>query len=220
MAATIRALVFDMDGLLFDSERVVRESWYLAGDRLGYPALGDHIRNTLGFNLARRNEYFRGTLGEEFPVEKFNQMTREIFHELKEKHGVPKKPGVDEILSYAKEKGYRLAVATSSRREYSYDLLKESGIWDYFDAFVFGDMVSNAKPDPEIYLKACDALEVLPCEAMALEDSPNGIRAAYAAGMKPAVIPDLVNPDEEIQKLCSWQCETLFDVIGILKEDK
>lgn len=220
MELKIRALVFDMDGLLFDSERVVRESWYLAGEKLGYPALGDHIRNTLGFNLARRNEYFRNALGEEFPIEEFNQMTREIFHTLKEEKGVPKKPGVDEILCYAKENGYRLAVATSSRREYSSDLLKGSGIWNYFDAFVFGDMVSHAKPDPEIYLKACKEIGVLPCEAMALEDSPNGIRAAYAAGMNPVIIPDLVRPDEEVQKLCRWQCETLFDVIRILKENK
>ena len=164
----------------------------------------------LGFNVVRRSRYFRETFGEEFPVETFNQMTREIFYELKETEGVPKKPGVDELLSYAKEEGYLLAVATSSGGRYSRTLLKEGGIWDYFDAAVFGDMVTHAKPDPEIYLKACKEIGVLPCEAMALEDSPNGIRAAYAAGMNPVIIPDLVRPDEEVQKLCRWQCETLL----------
>lgn len=218
MEPKIRALVFDMDGLLFDSERVVRESWYIAGKRLGYPELGDHIVHTLGLNLDGRNAYFRKALGEEFPVERFNRMTREIFYDLKEKNGVPKKPGVDELLDYAKGEGYLLAVATSSRKEYSADLLKGSGIWKYFDAFVFGDMVAHAKPDPEIYLKACGALGILPDEAIALEDSPNGIRAAYAAGMQPLIIPDLVSPDEEIKKLCRWQCKALTDVIHLLKK--
>lgn len=218
MKPGIKALVFDMDGLLFDSERVVRKSWYLAGEKLGYPKIGDHIYHTLGFNVVRRNEYFRKTFGEEFPVDRFNQMTREIFHELKTKEGVPKKPGVDELLKYSRESGYLLGVATSSRREYSTELLKENGIWEYFNVFVFGDMVSHAKPDPEIYLKACGRLEVAPEEAMALEDSPNGIRSAYAAGMQPVVVPDLVTPDEEILSLCRWKCDSLFEVIRILKQ--
>ena len=102
MEPKIRALVFDMDGLLFDSERVVQKSWYIAGERLGYPGIGDHIYHTLGFNVVRRSEYFRSVFGEEFPGEQFNQMTREIFHRLKEKEGVPKKPGVEALLSYGK----------------------------------------------------------------------------------------------------------------------
>lgn len=219
MKPGIKALVFDMDGLLLDSERVVRKSWYLAGEKLGYPKIGDHIYHTLGFNVVRRSEYFRKAYGQEFPVERFNQMTREIFYELKREEGVPKKPGVDELLKYAKESGYLLGVATSSRREYSSELLKENKIWDYFNAFVFGDMVSHAKPDPEIYLKACEKLGVSPEEAVALEDSPNGIRSAYAAGMQPIVVPDLVNPDEEILRLCRWKCKSLFDVIKILEEN-
>ena len=76
---------------------------------------GEQIYHTLGFNAARRNAYFRATFGEAFPVETFNEMTREIFYQLKEKEGVPKKQGVDEILSYAKGREYLLAVATSSR---------------------------------------------------------------------------------------------------------
>ncbi len=90
MEPKIRALVFDMDGLLFDSERVVQKSWYIAGERLGYPGIGDHIYHTLGFNVVRRSEYFRSVFGEEFPGEQFNQMTREIFHRLKEEKGYRK----------------------------------------------------------------------------------------------------------------------------------
>ena len=216
MEPKIRALVFEMDGLLFDSERVVQKSWYIAGERLGYPGIGDHIYHTLGFNVVRRSEYFRSVFGEEFPGEQFNQMTREIFHRLKEEEGVPKKPGVEALLSYGKEHGYLLGLATSSRREYSTHLLQDGGIWDYFDAAVFGDMVTHAKPDPEIYQKACEALGAAPQEAVALEDSPNGIRSAHAAGMRTIVVPDLVQPDGEIRRLCTWQCASLADVIDLL----
>ena len=128
----------------------------------------------------------------------------------------PKKPGVEALLSYGKEHGYLLGLATSSRREYSTHLLQDGGIWDYFDAAVFGDMVTHAKPDPEIYQKACEALGAAPQEAVALEDSPNGIRSAHAAGMRTIVVPDLVQPDGEIRRLCTWQCASLADVIDLL----
>ena len=97
-----------------------------------------------------------------------------------------------------------------------YSSLQDGGIWDYFDAAVFGDMVTHAKPDPEIYQKACEALGAAPQEAVALEDSPNGIRSAHAAGMRTIVVPDLVQPDGEIRRLCTWQCASLADVIDLL----
>lgn len=214
----IKALIFDMDGLLFDSEKVVQKSWYLAGEKIGYPDVGNHIYHTLGFNVVKRSEYFRETFGEDFPVEAFNQATRKIFYQIKEKDGVPKKPGVTELLEYAREREYKLAVATSSRKEYAEELLKSEGIYDYFDGFVFGDMVTHAKPDPEIYLKACELVSAEPQKAVALEDSPNGIRSAYAAGMYPIMVPDLVQPNEEIQRLYYEKCNSLLEVPKILEK--
>ena len=217
MQPKIRALVFDMDGLLFDSEKVVQKSWYIAGERLGYPNVGDHIYHTLGFNVVRTSRYFRETFGEEFPVETFNQMTREIFYELKETEGVPKKPGVDELLSYAKEEGYLLAVATSSGEAYSRTLLKEGGIWDYFDAAVFGDMVTHAKPDPEIFLLAAKMLGEKPEECLVLEDSFNGVEAGLTGGFLTVMVPDLAQPDAEIHQLYNACCRDLLEVRDLLK---
>lgn len=218
MRQKIKALVFDMDGLLFDSERVVQKSWEKAGEKLGYPGIGQHIYNTLGFNVVRRTEYFRQVFGETFPMEEFNEMTRKIFQEIKEMEGVPLKPGVKEILDFGKGRGWRMAVATSSRREYSLELLKTGGILHYFDTVLCGDMVTKAKPDPEIYEKACSLLHVLPEEAVALEDSPNGIRAAFAAGMCPVMVPDLVEPNEEIKKLYQIKVKTLLEAKEELKK--
>lgn len=218
MEPKIKAFVFDMDGLLFDSERIVQRSWNEAGRQLGYPGIGEHIYHTLGFNVVRRTAYFKTVFGDSFPMERFNQMTRTIFHEIKEKEGVPLKPGVKEILAFGEQQGYKMAVATSSRKEYSYDLLQSGGILHYFEGILCGDMVTKAKPDPEIYEKACSLLHVFPEEAVAFEDSPNGIRSAFAAGMIPVMVPDLVEPDEEIQKLYSMKCETLLDAMEQLKK--
>lgn len=111
-----------------------------------------------------------------------------------------------------------MAVATSSRSGYAIHNLEEAGIYGYFDGAIFGDMVQRAKPDPEIYLKACEAIKIRPKCSIALEDAPAGIRSAYAAGMIPVMIPDLVEPDEEIKALVYRQFKTLHEVIGLLEQ--
>ncbi len=214
----IEAIVFDMDGLLFDSERVVQRSWNMAGEELGIGRIGDHIYNTLGMNLKSRTEYFINAYGPEFPMDRFTASTRVYFSEIADAEGVPLKSGVKELLEYAKGLNLKLAVATSSRGQYSTNLLKNGGIYSYFDGFVFGDMVENAKPDPEIYLAACTRIGADPGNSMALEDSPNGIRAAHAAGMYPVMVPDLVGPTEEIRRLTYRVFDNLKEVIELLKE--
>lgn len=214
----IEALIFDMDGLLFDSERVVQRSWNMTGEALGIGRVGEHIYNTLGMNAKSRTEYFYSVYGPDFPVEDFHAGTRVNFRKIADSEGVLLKPGVKELLEYGKAQGLKMAVATSSRREYSESLLKEGGIYEYFDGFVFGDMVKNAKPDPEIYLSACKSIGVKPENAMALEDSPNGIRSAYAAGLCPVMVPDLVKPDEEICALAYEIMDSLCEVKEMLRK--
>lgn len=215
--AAVEAVVFDMDGLIFDSERVVQRSWNDAGEILGYGRIGEHIYNTLGFNVKRREQYFKSVYGADFKMEEFNQITRERFHEIVGQEGLGVKPGVRELLEYLKSRGIKTAVATSSRKEYSTRILTEAGLMRYFDGAVFGDMVENAKPDPEIYLKACDAIGAKPENSVALEDAPAGIRAAHAAGMTTLMIPDLVEPDEETKKLYFRKFNSLLEVLEFLK---
>ena len=216
----IEAIVFDMDGLLFDSERIVQRSWEEAGNQLGLEHMGETIYHTLGMNLAGRNHYFRNTIAKDFPCEEFAKQARIWFYKIVNEEGLPMKNGARELLEYGKANGYRMAIATSSRREYALKNLKAAKIYDFFDAGVFGDMVQQAKPDPEIYLKACDSIGAAPANCIALEDAPAGIRAAYAAGMKPIMIPDLVAPTPEIEALLYETCDTLLGVIGILEKLK
>lgn len=216
----IEAIVFDMDGLLFDSERIVQRSWEEAGNQLGLEHMGETIYHTLGMNLAGRNHYFRNTIAKDFPCEEFAKQARIWFYKIVNEEGLPMKNGARELLEYGKANGYRMAIATSSRREYALKNLKAAKIYDFFDAGVFGDMVQHAKPDPEIYLKACASIGAAPANCIALEDAPAGIRAAYAAGMKPIMIPDLVAPTPEIEALLYETCDTLLGVIGILEKLK
>ena len=216
----IEAIVFDMDGLLFDSERIVQRSWEEAGNQLGLEHMGETIYHTLGMNLAGRNHYFRNTIAKDFPCEEFAKQARIWFYKIVNEEGLPMKNGARKLLEYGKANGYRMAIATSSRREYALKNLKAAKIYDFFDAGVFGDMVQHAKPDPEIYLKACDSIGAAPANCIALEDAPAGIRAAYAAGMKPIMIPDLVAPTPEIEALLYEICDTLLGVIGILEKLK
>mgnify|MGYP002587498662 FL=1 len=208
-----------MDGLLFDSERIVQRSWEIAGDELGIPHMGDVIYHTLGMNRAGRNEYFRKYIREDFPFEEFGKLTRDNFWKIVDKEGLPLKKGAKELLAYGKSQGYKMAVATSSSREYAMGNLIRAGIDSYFDSVVCGDMVKKAKPDPEIYQKACESLGIQPENCMAFEDAPGGIRSAYQAGMYPVMIPDLVKPENEVRKLAYQVLDSLEDVIELLEKN-
>lgn len=214
----IRALIFDMDGLLLDSERIVQRSWNIAGKDLDIPDLGEHIYNTLGLNRKARDEYFMNAFGPEFALDVFNQKTSDIYFKIVGQTGIPLKPGAKELLEYAKKHGYKTAVATSSSDKYAIQELQDAGIWHYFDGGIFGNMIQNTKPDPEIYLKACKCIGVNPCECLALEDAPAGIRSAHAAGLKVIAVPDLVQPDESVLALVYQKLDTLHEVIPLLTD--
>lgn len=207
-----KAFVFDMDGLIFDSERIVKRSWNVSGQEMGLGNVGEHIYNTLGMNRASRKKYYEDNIRKDFPFDEFSALTRKNFFAIVEKEGLPMKPGVKEILAYGKENGMKLALATSSSRDYAMKCLRDAGIDTFFDGIVCGDMVTHSKPDPEIYLKACELVGVKPEEAVAFEDAPAGIRSAYAAGMKVVMVPDLVQPKEEIKDMIWQKWETLKDV--------
>lgn len=202
----VRGVVFDMDGLIFDSERIVQRAWYETGKRTGYPDLGDHIFRTIGFNRARRKVYFKGVYGEDFPHEEIAELARACFVEITEREGMPVKKGAAELLEFLHGRGIRIGLATSSSEDHAKNALVEADLFHFFDGCVYGNMIVNSKPDPEIYLKACEAIGVKPAEALALEDAPSGIEAAQAAGMRPVMVPDLVEPDEETRSR-AWRIE-------------
>lgn len=210
------AVVFDMDGLMFDSERIVQESWNKAGEKMGYGLLGDeNIHFTLGFNRERRKIYFREKYGADFPYEEFQDLYAGIYNEYVKEKGVSVKKGLYELLEVLENRGIPRAVATSSSRENALENLKRAGILEKFQAVVTGDMVREGKPSPEIYITACRKLKVPGEKAVALEDAPNGILAAKKAGMHTVFVPDILEdcsgfpcvPDrkaESLQEVAMW----------------
>ena len=216
---TIKAVVFDMDGLMFDSEHYVQKSWDIAGEKLGYGPLGYNIVNTLGTNLTNRKKYFLEHYGNDFPFDEFLQTYRKAYYDLA-KDGTPAKKGLHEILEVLKEKNLKIGVETSSTREHALDNFEREQITHYFDSIITGEMIEHGKPEPDIYVESCRQLKVDPKDAIALEDAINGIRSAHGAGMNPVMIPDIVQDTSKVDALLFGKCKSLLEFAEILKSIK
>ncbi len=214
----IKAVVFDMDGLMFDTEKVGIRTWRTLSEELGYPKLDGLIYTCFGTNHNYKRKYFAEVLGEDFPYDTFCRREVEVTCETLRKEGIPHKKGLVELLEYLKENSIKCAVATSTPQHPGVDHIRNAGVFDYFDAIITGDMTEKGKPAPDIYLKACDEIGVEPQFAMGLEDSFNGVRAIHSAGMKPVMIPDMVEPDDEMRSKCYAIKESLLDVIDLIQE--
>ena len=187
----INAVVFDMDGVIFDSEKLVVECWVETANRYGVVGVEKMCKECLGLNRLAAKEKFLKHYGQDFPYDSYKQEMSDLYHKRAREGALVMKPGVVELLTFLKENDIKIALASSTRKQVVTWELTYAGIIDYFDEIVCGDMVSKSKPDPEIFLKACELLEVEPHEAFAIEDSYNGIRAAYAGGLRPIMVPDL-----------------------------
>lgn len=214
----IKAVVFDMDGLMFDTERIGIRTWKTLAEELGYPKLDSLIYSCFGTNHNFKRKYFSEVLGEDFPYDEFCKREVEVTGKTLKEEGIPHKSGLTELLEYLKKSGIKRAVATSTPQYPALEHIKNAGVFEYFDAIITGDMTEKGKPNPDIYLKACSELGVSPEDAMGLEDSFNGVRAIYSAGMKAVMIPDMVEPDEEIREKCYAVKNSLTDVIDLIEE--
>lgn len=213
-----KAVVFDMDGVIFDSERLVLECWLELAKRHGIPEMEQTFYKCIGTNRAQTKEIFEECYGTQFDYEKFREEASVMYHSRYDGGRLPMKPYVAELLEYLKEQGIPVCVASSTRYAVVEQEIRDAGILPYFQSLTCGDMVKRSKPDPEIFLKACESLSVAPEEAIAIEDSFNGIRAAYRAGMFPVMVPDMVAPDEEMKMLAGKIFKDLSDVKIWLEE--
>lgn len=210
------AVVFDMDGVIFDSERAVMQCWKEVASRHNIPDIEKAILACTGTTMVRTREIMLNLYGADFPYDEYARESSAIFHSRYDGGRLPMKPGVKELLTFLKERGKKIALASSTRQQVVTDELRDAGIIGYFDRIICGDMVSRSKPAPDIFLKACEELNVSPSDSYAIEDSYNGIRAAHAGGLHPIMVPDLLPADEEMQSLAEIVLPNLTSVMEYL----
>lgn len=217
MDRRIHAVIFDQDGLMFDTERISVESWHLAGEEFGFCPEEEFLCTIRGMNRHDTIARFREVFGDLLDFEKLRDRKNEYFHRLLRERGVPVKPGLHELLAYLKEQEYKMILATASTKEYSMRNLREAGVDQYFTRMVTGDMVTHAKPNPEVFLRAAQMLEERPEHCMVLEDSLNGVEAGLRGGFVTVMVPDLTQPDEALRRRVSAVCSSLREVIPVLE---
>ncbi len=214
----IEAVLFDMDGLMFDTERMYQTTWQQAGQQLGVcmdQALVDRMR---GRNRAGCEAVCREAFGPDFDFDAVHRRCRALMAEWIQRDGLPEKPGLRPLLEELRRRGIPAVMATSTTRVSAWGHLERAGVDGFFAGAVCGDEVSRSKPDPEIFLKAAALAGKAPERCLVLEDSPAGVRAGAAAGCPTVMVPDLTAPDEELRALATAIVPSLHEVIPLLDQ--
>ncbi|WP_019614936.1 HAD family hydrolase [Psychromonas ossibalaenae] len=212
-----QAAVFDMDGLLLDTEKVCMQAFREACQFLSLPMLEDVYLGIIGSNAAGIEQVLRSGYGPELDYETLRHEWMKRYHPIVEHQAIPVKTGVIDLLTWLKSQSIPVAVATSTPRELAKTKLKLAGLLDYFEHLSTGCEVKNGKPDPEIFLLAAERLNVRPENCLAFEDSSNGVRSGIAAGMQVYQVPDLVKPCADIIALGHNISSSLSNVLAQLQ---
>ena len=215
----IEAVLFDMDGLMFDTERMYQKAWLEAGQQMGVPMRPEVVGRMRGRNRVGCAQVCREEFGEDFNFDSMRTVCRAIMARWIKEDGLPVKPGLYELLAELERRGIPAVLATSTTRDSAWSHLQRAKVDRYFLGAVCGDEVSHSKPDPEVFLKAAALAGRDPARCMVLEDSPAGVRAGAAAGCFTVMVPDLTAPDEELKKLADEILPGLRDVIPLLDRD-
>ena len=209
----LRAVVFDMDGVILDSERLAHAAWREFALTDGLPDIDRLYADAMGRSEEEIAVLFRERYGfDGYP--EFRERVLSWSADHVPGGIIPLRDGARELLAFLRERGIRTALATATERVIAQKELTDTGVWSYFDHVVAGDQVSKCKPDPEIYLKACALLDVRPEETYGVEDGRNGVLALHAAGMPAILAEDQYHPSPEIAALC----EAVVPTLGAVKE--
>lgn len=213
-----KGAIFDMDGLMFDTETIFGRAWILAGERLGV-TIPDGFHTAVSGSSGENTRQIIRAYIPEVDCDALMELTYQISYEI-QRHTLPEKPGLHEILDFFRSHGVKMAVASSSHREPVERNLERSGIRSYFDAVVTGADVSHSKPDPEAFLTASEQLGLSPSDCYVFEDSFNGVRAGHAAACCTIMIPDLRQPDQEIAQYYDACFPDLLTAVQQIKNGK
>ncbi len=214
--SSIRAVLFDLDGTLTDTEKYYQVAWPKALKHFGYEVEDWMPLELRSLGRPFAPERFKEWFGEDFDYSKVREYRKGIVEEMIKETGIPLKPGAKEILTWLREHGILTAIVTANNYSRAERYLKKIDLFDYFDKIICADMVSQGKPAPDIYAFACKELGLEPSDTFAVEDSPNGVTSAYPAGCNVIMVPDLTQPDEELKKKIYYKAEKLLDLIELL----
>lgn len=214
-----KAVIFDMDGVIFDTERVYLNIWSKVFEKYGYKMTKELYVTVMGTGRKNVIKVFVDNYGKDLPIEKmYKEKDDELFNII-ETDGIPLKSGVFELLKMLKNKGYKIAIGTSAKRERVEKQIKDKKLKESFDAIVCGDDVERGKPNPDIFLKAAEVIGVNPNECFVIEDSKAGIKAAFNGGMEGLHVEDLKEADDEIKKYCHKSFINLEEIKNYIKEN-
>lgn len=213
----IKAIIFDCDGTLLDSERIYLSTWDMIAKPMGYDVPMEVLLDNRGKSKAYARQNLLKAMGENFPIDEINEKRYILNEELFLQTEKVIKPGVKELMTWLKEHQIRTAVASAKTWEMTSNHLKHANIFEEFDVVIGGDMVKRNKPEPDSFLKAAEMLGVKSEECLVMGDTPSDMLAAKAAGMKAAFVPDLIEADDEIIRLADFRLKRIDDIISYLK---
>lgn len=214
----MRGIIFDMDGVLFDTEKLYGRFWVEAAGQMRYRMKDEDVAAIRSTDAVLAKKILKERLGDDFDYEAVKKLRIRLMEDYVDAEGIEVMDGIREVLEYARFHGFKIALASTSPLNRARQFLRMGGIDSYFDYLMTGDQVTHGKPHPEIYEKAACGIHLLPQQCFAVEDSYNGVRSAYAAGCRVLMVPDRDVPDDEMKEKAYRIVSKANEIIEIMKE--
>lgn len=217
MPASFAALLFDMDGLMIDTEALSAQAWLQAARQLDIPLQQRHVDAMVGLAMPLCLRYLVDELGDAQLAQQLEAHSRQQYHQALHQQAIPLKPGITELLEWCQQRAIPRAVGTATQRQLADIKLSRTGLASYFEHTIAGDEVAHTKPAPDVYLQAAARLGIAPEHCIVLEDSAYGAQAALAANMRVIIVPDMQHPTPEMAKQALAVCQDLFAAQQLLE---